>query len=99
MYYIIVEIHHETGLSNKIPIIKKCFITRADVFEDGSVYIELLIEFDKENYDNINVLYDYMQNENNIVVSGNMLFPDVAKFRYIMPPEKNSVIREIKKIS
>ena len=92
----IIEAYHESGLCNKIPTIKKCLSVCGDVLEDNSVYVELLIKTDINISPNI--LYDQIRNEGNRIITFNKFFEDTYNIGCILPPEKSSVIRDIKRM-
>jgi predicted DNA binding protein len=101
MYYAKIDVYHSEGLCNRISSldhVTNCFIDRADVFGDGSVYIELLVKLDeKKKHDN--TLFECISSTSESIIMIDMVNTQkAAKMRYIIEPETNSVIRETNKM-
>lgn len=100
MYYARLNIFHKGGLCNRISQldhVKMCLIDRADVFEDGSVYIELSVKFSKPgNGNSVNQCINTVPEDVTVIDVVNS--EKVTKLRYIIGPDANSVIRETNKI-
>ncbi|MBU6997600.1 MAG: helix-turn-helix domain-containing protein [Theionarchaea archaeon] len=100
MYYARLNIYHAGGLCNRISRldhVKSCLIDRADVFKDGSVYIELSVRFSKpEHSDVVQQCISHVPEDVTLIDVINA--ETVTKLRYIIGPEANSVIRETNKM-
>jgi predicted DNA binding protein len=100
MYYARLNIYHTGGLCNRISRldhVKTCLIDRADVFKDGSVYIELSVKFSKAEHNHV-IQQCISHVPDDVTIIDVISAENVTKLRYIIGPEANSVIRETNKM-
>jgi predicted DNA binding protein len=101
MYYAKMNVYHNGGLCNIVSClscVRKCFIDRADVLSDGSVYIELSVNFSKKKKETNFIENCLTQVSDEISIIDIMNMEKSAKLRYIIGPDANSVIRETNKM-
>ena len=102
MYYAQLNIFHSGGLCNEISRldhVTSCFIDRADVFEDGSVYIELSVRFSKKENHTCKIIQECITGAPDDVEMIDVVGAErAAKLRYMIGPHADSVIRETNKM-